>query len=386
MSEGLNGLFSVTPSRVGIVTGDFALTGGMDRANYALAEYLARQGIRVDLVAHRVAPELLAYPNVTFHRVPKPANSNFLGAPLLSRAGNRVGKLVAKDGGRMIVNGGNCRFYDVNWVHYLHAAYQPEMAPGLRKIRQAFERPMALRNELEALRNARLIIANSESTKNAIIDQLGIAAEKIKVVYYGIDRDRFRPAGSEERQQLRMELGWDDSPRVVFIGALGDRRKGFALLAAAWMEICQQPDWDAKLVVVGTGSERARWEAMLGKVDRSESVQFLGFRSDVPKILRAADCLFAPTLYEAYGLGVHEAICCGLPAFVTSAAGVAERFPKEASELLLSTESKDKPLATALAEWGKSPSRFQSIAHPMSDAFRERGWDQTASNILALLQ
>ena len=55
-----------------IVTGDFVPTGGMDRANYALADYIARQGNNLHLVAHRVAPELIDRSNVTFDRVPKP--------------------------------------------------------------------------------------------------------------------------------------------------------------------------------------------------------------------------------------------------------------------------------------------------------------------------
>jgi hypothetical protein len=61
-----------------LVTGDFVRTGGMDRANFALADYLARQGGEVHLVAHRVDPQLLSYSNVQFHRVPKIANSYFL--------------------------------------------------------------------------------------------------------------------------------------------------------------------------------------------------------------------------------------------------------------------------------------------------------------------
>ncbi|MDK2408772.1 glycosyltransferase [Aphanizomenon sp. PH219] len=54
-------------------------------------------------------------------------------------------------------------------------------------------------------------------------------------------------------------------------------------------------------------------------------INFLGFRADVPNLLRAADCLVAPTRYEAYDLGVHEALCCGLPAIVSADAGVDER-------------------------------------------------------------
>ena len=70
-----------------LVSGDFVKTGGMDRANYALASYLADRGDVVELVAHRVASDLLARPNVVFHRVPKPLRSYLMGGPLLDRAG-----------------------------------------------------------------------------------------------------------------------------------------------------------------------------------------------------------------------------------------------------------------------------------------------------------
>ena len=66
-----------------IVTGDFVKTGGMDRANYALADYVSRQGGAVELVSHRAAPELTERPNVTLRQVPKPLGSYVLGDPLL---------------------------------------------------------------------------------------------------------------------------------------------------------------------------------------------------------------------------------------------------------------------------------------------------------------
>jgi len=99
-----------------LVTGDFVRTGGMDRANFALADYLARQGEQVHLVAHRVASELLAYPNVTFHRVPKVANSYLLSSPLLNWVGRSQAQQITALGGRVLVNGGNCQWGDVNWL------------------------------------------------------------------------------------------------------------------------------------------------------------------------------------------------------------------------------------------------------------------------------
>ncbi len=61
----------------------------------------------------------------------------------------------------------------------------------------------------------------------------------------------------------------------------------------------------------------------------------VGFTNRVSDILAAADVLVSPVRYESYGLNVQEAICCGVPAIVSRAAGVAERYPTELSDLLL---------------------------------------------------
>ena len=109
-----------------IVSGDFTPWGGMDRANHALASYLAgREGAEVHLVSHRVADDLATLPNVRVHGVRRPWGKHLLGAPLLAREGRRQALRLASRGARVVVNGGNCRWDDVNWVHYVHAAWQP---------------------------------------------------------------------------------------------------------------------------------------------------------------------------------------------------------------------------------------------------------------------
>ena len=67
----------------------------------------------------------------------------------------------------------------------------------------------------------------------------------------------------------------------------------------------------------------------------NRAAKFL-WSADVPNLLRAADCLVAPTRYEAYGLGVHEALCCGLPGIVSADAGVAERYSPELQRFVTS--------------------------------------------------
>ena len=305
-----------TATSYAIVTGDFVPTGGMDRANYALADYIARQGYDLQLVAHRVDTVLTKRSNVTVHQVPKPLNSYLLGAPLLARKGVEIAKTAA----HAIVNGGNCVGTDINWVHYVHAAYESENRTSpIARVKQQLDRQLALRSERTALHQARLAIANSTLTKNHLIDLLSLDPSQIKTIYYGTDPDVFYPATAAETAKLRGEYGWDlHCPIVVFIGALGDRRKGFDTLFSAWQQLCQNPQWQAQLVTIGIGNELALWQQRTAATGLTDRIEFMGFRRDVPSILRAADCLVAATRYEAYGLGVHEALCCGLPAITTA--------------------------------------------------------------------
>src|SRR5271166_810230 len=116
-----------------IVSGDFVVTGGMDRANYALASYLVDSGIETHLVAHRVDESLAARSNLTVHRVAKPLGSYMLGEPLLDRAAKRLAPSIKSRSGRVVANGGNCGLRGTNWVHYVHAAYEPTVNASLSR-------------------------------------------------------------------------------------------------------------------------------------------------------------------------------------------------------------------------------------------------------------
>jgi glycosyltransferase involved in cell wall biosynthesis len=368
-----------------IVTGDFVPTGGMDRANYALADYIARQGSDLHLVAHRVAAELTDRSNVTFDRVPKPLNSYSLGSPLLARRGVAVGKALSQTQQlHSIVNGGNCPYPDINWVHYVHAAYIPDSRTGIvANVKKQIDRRIALKGERVALQAAKMVVSNSILTQNHLINLLDLEPSKIKTIYYGIDANVFYPPTVAEREKLRGEYGWElDAPIVTFIGALGDRRKGFDTLFAAWQQLCQDPTWNARLVTIGIGDELPLWKERTAAAGLSDRIEFMGFRRDVPSILRAADCLVAPTRYEAYGLGVHEALCCGLPAITTATAGVAERYTPELQDLLLPDPNDTEDLVRRLYGWQKQYNYYQQQAIDLSAHLRRHTWDDMARDIL----
>ena len=370
-----------------LVNGNFVPANGMDMPNLALASYLAKREEDVHLVAHRVTANLAARPNVTVHRVPKPANSYLFAAPVLDKIGRRWAHALSKRKGCVLVNGGNCRWGAVNWVHYVHAAYHPPFAGrALRVLKNECAHRTFLAYERAALGQAHLVIVNSERTRQDVVEHLGVAAERIRTIYYGVDAERFRPPTTEERTRARAALGWpDDRPIVAFIGALGDRRKGLDKLFLAWKVLCAEPRWDADLVIVGAGAELGAWKKLAAKAGLQARIRFMGFREDVPTILAACDALVAPTRYEAYGQGVHEALCCGLPALVSQTAGVAERYTPDLQDLLIPDPENVEDLVERLRAWRNRAEEYRGRIASLSERLREHTWDKMAEQVVSLL-
>ena len=325
-----------------LVSGDFVPWGGMDRANFALASRLAATGDEVHLVTHR-ASESLSRRGAIVHPVRRPGGAHILGTPLLARAGRACARELGGRRVRVVGNGGNCIWPGIAWVHYVHAAYDPRAgASAVPRAIASVQRRYVLDRERRAVDQARIVVCNSRRTQRDVVDRLGVPVEKTRVIYYGTDASEFAPVRVGDRQTARRAFGIpDDRPIAVFVGALGDRRKGFDVLFEAWARLCRTPGWDADLLVAGEGRELPAWHARSESARLGGRVRFLGYRRDVSQLLAAADLLVHPVRYEAYGLAVHEAICRGVPALVSADAGVAERYPATLAPLLLRDLSPD---------------------------------------------
>ncbi len=360
----------------------------MDRANYALAAYVAGCGAETHLVSHRVDPALSSRPNVIFHHVPKLLGSYLAAGPLIDRAGRRWASKVTGRAGRVVVNGGNCRWGDINWVHYVHAAFESVASGSLaRRIRLKASHAMFVAQEKAALSRARVIFTNSNRTRRDVIEKVGIRSDNVHTVYYGTDPDEFRQPAEGERTGLRAELGLPPARCVaVFVGALGDQRKGFDTLFDAWKILCADPAWEADLVVVGRGAELPLWVERAAQSGVGGRIHFLGFRADVPAILRACDVMVAPARYEAYGLAVQEALCSGLPALTAADAGVAERYPKNLGDLLLADPRDERELADRLRRWQANRTYLAAEVQKLSREISTHTWERMAQQILEIAE
>lgn len=363
----------------------------MDKANVALATFLLERGTPLHLVAHRVDPELSARPGVRVHLVPKPVRSFFLGEWMLDRSGRAVARRVVtrSPGARVVVNGGNCIWPDINWVHSLHHAW-PRMDAGAPigfRVKNRITKSSARRRERLSIPSARVVLTNSEKTRRDVIRWLGIETHKVHTVYLGTD-PMWKPATSVERTVARAWLGQSkERPLVVFVGALGlDQNKGFDTLWSAWRTLCFCKEWDADLIVAGDGNGLRGWKFAVKKAGLEARIRFMGFINRVRDLLAAADLLVSPVRYEAFGLNVQEAICRGIPALVSGSAGFAELYPAELSAMLLPDSEDATDLANRLLGWRSNMHYWKEAFQPFSDALRKYTWNDMAHRIVEIAE
>jgi glycosyltransferase involved in cell wall biosynthesis len=108
---------------------------------------------------------------------------------------------------------------------------------------------------------------------------------------------------------------------LLFVGLLV-RRKGVHDLLEAMARAALPPG--VVLQVAGDGPERAALGAMAARLGLQDRVEFLGFRSDVPRLLAEADAFVLPSAMEQQPLVLIEALGAGKPVVATEVGGVAE--------------------------------------------------------------
>lgn len=176
------------------------------------------------------------------------------------------------------------------------------------------------------LRRAEGFVALSSEMAAEFVEQ-GVPAERVHQIPNGVDVEHFRPATAAERAQLRRKLALTDGFVAVYTGRLVTY-KGLPALLRAWRSL-QQNGLAATLVLVGEGGadihacERELREFVRDS-NLATSVRFAGPVPDVADYLRAADCFVFPTMDEAFGLSLVEAMACGLPVVSTDVGGIRD--------------------------------------------------------------
>lgn len=212
-------------------------------------------------------------------------------------------------------------------------------------------------------RRAARAIAVSEATRRIMVEEEGVPAARVAVVWNG--QDPPRPPAAPEIEDARASLGLDGAPVCLVVARLHEE-KGHAVLWRALPDVLRDLP-GLQVLCAGDGPHRGRIETEVRRLGLQGSVRFLGQRADVPALVALSSLVVLPSLAESFGLAALEAMSLGRPVVASRAGGLPEVVADGETGLLA-----DVGDAAGLAHAMRTVLRDPARAAAMGEAGRRR--------------
>ncbi len=337
--------------------------GGTESDLRRLATELAARGHDLHVVCARADADL---PGVRLHRIPivraGRAARVLSFAVLAPRAAARLSPDVVVGFGRTIrqdvarIGGGT------------HRSYLATMRRSGRRTRGLgpYHRAVLwIERRQFAPDGHRAVIAVADRVRREIAHDYGVPAAAMRVVYNGVDTERFHPRNRDRLgAPMRAALGCAPDERLCVAVGTGFERKGFDLLLRLWRE---RAPAGMRLALVGDDERLARFRR---EAAGSEApVVVMGPRPDVEAVFAAADVLCVPSRQEAFGNVVLEACAAGVPVVTSRRVGAAELLTGPLAGLVVD-DPEDLVVLRAALEDATGPRRaaFAGAARALAEA------------------
>ena len=370
--------------KIALVHKRLDLKGGTERDLFETAVGLRAAGHQVHLFCSQY--DVPIPPGIVAHRV--------LAAPLgrtvrLWSFALSAQKATRQSGCDFIVNFG--RLLDADLLRCgggTHRGFLMRMATDGGMYRWSWQSISTYHRSLLALEKRQFgspqlkkIIAVSNSVKSDILANYPVPEEKVAVLYNGVDPHRFHPSNrSKHRSAVRDE--WKiplDAPLVLFVGN-GFRRKGLDRLISVW----SSPQLsDSYLLVVGTDARLDRYRAWANSVAPGK-VRFAGRQGNIESYYAAADLLALPSVQEAFGNVVLEALAGGLPVIVSRNVGAAELLAGQLREGIIEQPENRRELSDKLVTL-LDKSRNPALQHQARKIGESYSWENHFREFDAIL-
>ena len=241
--------------------------------------------------------------------------------------------------------------------------------------------PMVREIESLALLLADKIVAVSQHTKDAIVREYNVPADKIEVVHNYSDPADLMPAeGTESAYRYLSEMKKQGYKVITNVGRL-TIQKGLPNLLRA-MQLVVQREPKAMLLIVGSGEQRNELITMSADLGIARNVMFAGFQrgKNWRDAYSIADLFVMPSVSEPFGLTALEAIGYGTPVLISKQSGVSEMIRN----------------ALKVDFWDVNEMANQIVAVVRSDALRNElhanayreynshSWDESADKLLGI--
>jgi len=182
-------------------------------------------------------------------------------------------------------------------------------------------------------RRVAVFVAVSKYMSDYLVEKIGIAPERIRVIPNAVQFAVFDPQRTS-RKLIRKQLGVSDNNIALgFVGRL-NQIKGPDLLIKATALLLERT---ARYVAVfaGDGPQRKSLERLARQLNVHERVRFLGFRDDVAQVMAAFDIGIVPSRQESFGIVCLELMRMNVPVISSGAGGMAEYITDGQTGLIL---------------------------------------------------
>jgi len=227
------------------------------------------------------------------------------------------------------------------------------------------------------------IVAVSEHTKMDIVELLGFSAEKIKVIYAGLNPELRPVLDIKELDLVRQKYNLPNK-FILYLGNIEPRKNISGLITAFNLLKNKTGDRDLKLVVAGaTGWKIKETFGAWQLSPYSDDIVFLGYvdKPDKAAIYSLARVFAYPSFYEGFGFPPLEAMACGTPVVASCASSLPEVL---GSAALLVDPDNAAEIATALEEAITNEPLRQQLALAGLKQAAQFNWSKTASGYLDL--
>ncbi|HEL2402206.1 glycosyltransferase family 4 protein [Streptococcus suis] len=136
----------------------------------------------------------------------------------------------------------------------------------------------------------------------------------------GVNLEKFSPISDNTKAQLKLVLGLDQNKKyLIFVGELNANKNQSILIEM--MEQLSKTRKDIVLLLVGKGVLLNTYRQLIKDKGLEESVLLLGYRKDIPDLMRVSDIALSSSKREGLPVNLLEAMATGLPLIVSNCRG-----------------------------------------------------------------
>ena len=217
-----------------------------------------------------------------------------------------------------------------------------------------------------------LITINKEDCELA---KKNFHAKQTELVYgVGVDENKFNlEMSEEEKNQLKNDLGLDKNNFVfIQVGELNKNKNQIMTIEAMNEVVKEEPN--TRLLLVGTGNLKDFYEKKIREYGLEKNILLLGYRNDVPKLLKIANCLISTSKREGLPVNILEAQVEKVPVIATNCRGNRDLVLKENLVEICDTKTLEDKMIKIVEKNNDSINELQSCYYlsTILNVFKEK--------------